>query len=207
MKSSVAGILLLALGLTCASTRVVAEDPGFYVGAAVGESHVRSQKEIIGDTDYDYDFDGQHSAWKVNAGIRPIAPLGVEMEYIDFGNPSGGSAISVLGGLTQASAKAFTLFGLGYLPLPVPFLDIYGKVGIARLHTTTTEVSPAPVCPVGFGSCGPSTFNISDWSTDFAYGAGVQGRIGALAIRAEYERIGASSGNPDLVSLGVTWTF
>jgi opacity protein-like surface antigen len=207
MKKVLAAILLLALGVTGASTRVLAEDLGFYVGAALGESHVRSEKEILGDTDYDYDFDGHHSAWKVDAGMRPIAPLGVEMEYIDFGNPSGGPTNAPLGELTQATAKAFTLFGLGYLPLPVPFLDVYGKLGIARLHTTTTEVSPSPVCPVGFGPCGPSTFNISDWSTDLAYGAGVQGRIGALAIRAEYERIAASGGNPDLISLGVTWTF
>ncbi len=49
--------------------------------------------------------------------------------------------------------------------------------------------------------------NTSDWNTNFAYGAGLQGKIGALAIRAEYERISASGGNPDIISLGVTWTF
>ena len=48
---------------------------------------------------------------------------------------------------------------------------------------------------------------LADWSTNFAYGAGVQGKIGSLAIRAEYERIGGSSANPDLISLGVTWTL
>jgi opacity protein-like surface antigen len=208
MKRTSFGILLLAFGAACASTRVLADDLlGFYVGAAVGESHVRTAKEILGDTNYDYEFDGQHSAWKVTAGIRPISPLGVELEYIDLGNPSAGLTDADFGGLSKADQKAVTLFGLGYLPLPVPFLDVYGKLGIARLHTATTEVSPIPFCPAGFTSCRPTAFNISDSSTNFAYGAGVQSKIGSLAIRAEYERISASGGNPDLISLGVTWTF
>ena len=208
MKGTSIGILLLACGAICASNRVFADGPlGIYVGAAIGESHVRTAREILGDTDYDYKFDAQHSAWKVTSGIRPISRLGVELGYIDFGNPSAGLRSSGLGGLTEADEKAWTLFGLGYLPLPVPFLDVYGKLGIARLHTTTTEVSPAPACPVGFVPCGPSTFKVSDWSTNFVYGAGVQGKIQALAIRAEYERVSASGGNPDVVSLGITWAF
>jgi hypothetical protein len=207
MKKASAGILLLALGTTYASTRVLAEDLGLYVGAALGEAHVRTEKEIVGDTNYDYRFDGQHSAWKVTAGIRPISPLGVELEYVDLGNPSAGLSNIGLGGLTNADQKAVTLFGLGYLPLPVPFLDVYGKLGIARLRTTTTEVSAAPFCPVSATPCSAATFNMSDWTTNVAYGAGVQGKIGTLAIRAEYERINASSGKPDIISLGVTWTF
>jgi OmpA-like transmembrane domain len=208
MKGTSFSILLFAFGATCAPIRVPADDLlGFYLGAAVGTSHVRTEKDILGDTDYEYPFDGRHSAWKVTAGIRPISPLGVELGYIDFGNPSAGLSNANFGGLSKADQTAATLFGLGYLPLPVPFLDVYGKLGIARLHTTATEVSPMPFCPVGLSPCLPTTFNISGSSTNFAYGAGVQGKIGSLALRAEYERISASDGSPDIVSLGVTWTF
>ncbi|MGB6310743.1 MAG: outer membrane beta-barrel protein [Steroidobacteraceae bacterium] len=208
MKGTSFSLLLLAFGATCASTRVLADDLlGFYVGGAIGQSHVRTAKEILGDSGYNYEFDGQHSAWKVTAGIRPISPLGVELEYIEFGNPSAGLSNAALGGLSKADQKVAALFGLGYLPIPVPFLDVYGKLGIARLHTTTTEVSPIPFCPAGFTSCNPTTFNIADSSTNFAYGAGVQGKIGSLAIRAEYEGVSASGGNPYIFSLGVTWTF
>jgi hypothetical protein len=62
-------------------------------------------------------------------------------------------------------------------------------------------------CAVGFGPCGRGTLNVSNWSTNFAYGAGVQGKIGFLAVRAEYERLSASGENPNVASLGVTWTF
>jgi hypothetical protein len=86
-------------------------------------------------------------------------------------------------------------------------MDVYGKLGVARLRTTATEVSPVPFCPAGFTSYSPTTFNFSDSSTNFAYGAGIQGKIGALALRAEYERISASGGDPDIFSFGLTWAF
>jgi hypothetical protein len=219
MKWTSISILSFAVGATCASTASLADNLlGFYLGAAAGESHVRTSQEILGDTNYDYEFDATHSAWKATVGFRPISPLGVEFSYIDFGNPRSGSTIYGFGGLTQTDANAWTLVALGYLPLPVPYLDVYGKLGIARLYTKTTEVGPVPVgalalpgaaCPSsGCQTSGlASAFNISDTSTDVAYGVGVQGKLGALAIRAEYERIGASGGNPDLISLGVTWTF
>jgi hypothetical protein len=63
VKGTSFGALVLALGASCASTRVLADDPlGFYVGAGIGESHVRTTQEILGDTAYDYRFDEQHSA-------------------------------------------------------------------------------------------------------------------------------------------------
>jgi hypothetical protein len=125
MKGTSLRALVLVLGAGCASTRVLADDAlGFYVGAGIGESHVRTAQEILSDTAYDSRLDELHGAWKLTTGIRPTSLLGAELEYIDFGNPRGGNAISGLGGITQADAKALTLFGLDYLPLPVPFLDV-----------------------------------------------------------------------------------
>jgi opacity protein-like surface antigen len=200
-------VLLVVLGVSSAFTLANADDAlGIYVGAGFGQSHLRSEKEIQGDADFDYLLEGHHSAWYVAAGIRPIRPLGVELEYIDFGKLHSGNYTG-LGSLTAVDAKAGTLSALGYLPLPVPFLDIYGKVGVARLHETTSEIGPILFCPVEVIPCSPRTFDISNWNTALAYGAGVQGKIGSLAIRAEYERIGASGENPSIASLGVTWAF
>jgi len=218
MKGTSVGILLLAFGAAGASTRALADDLlGLYVGAAFGKSTVRTEKNIIGDTDYRSKFDAGHSAWKVTAGFRPISPLGVEFEYINFGDPTAGTN-SALGGLRQVDEKALALFGVGYLPLPAPFLTLYGKFGISRLHMTTTEVPPAPLG--GGAACGGVTgipcspippnipeLRISDWTTRVVYGAGVQGKIGPVAIRGEYERIGASGDSPDLISVGLTWNF
>jgi opacity protein-like surface antigen len=211
MNRSSTHIFLVILSCSVSAAAFADASWAAYIGAGAGESHVRTDTEVIdpsGNYDGpDYRFDGHHSAWKLIAGIRPISPLGAELEYIDFGKQKSGVTSTTLGALTGAEAKAFTFFGLGYLPLPVPFLDIYGKFGLARLHSTLTEISPLPFCPAGLTPCVQSTSNQSEWSTNLAYGAGVQGRFGPLAIRAEYERISASGGSPDIFSVGATWTF
>jgi hypothetical protein len=40
-----------------------------------------------------------------------------------------------------------------------------------------------------------------------AYGAGLQVTLTRFAIRAEYERVSASTGDPSLMSLGLIWRF
>jgi hypothetical protein len=211
MKRTSLGILLLSVGASGLPAPASAADLlGFYVGAAIGEAHIRTSQEIQGDTGYDYPFDEQHVGWKLALGIRPIAPVGVELEYIDFGNSSDGNANSVFGGISQADAKAVALFGLGYLPIPAPFLDVYGKLGVARARVNSTETPPIPSCPVATPACLTpflQGFGISSSSTNVAYGIGAQAKFGSLAVRAEYERISISAGNPDMLSLGVTWTF
>jgi opacity protein-like surface antigen len=193
--------VVLIVTMCLASASAIAEDPlGIYVGAGAGQSDVRN------DGRYGPHFDEQHIAWKAIAGIRPTSLVGVELEYIDFGDPKAGPNYSFR--LANSDAKAATLFGLGYLPLPVPFLDIYGKLGVARLHSNTTAVVPG-LCPpdVFCTSQAVGIYRENEWSTDLAYGAGTQARFSAIAVRAEYERISASGGKPDIFSLGVTWTF
>jgi opacity protein-like surface antigen len=202
---SIHKILLLALGTCGASSAAFADNPlGFYAGAAIGESDVRSDDNNFGNI---HRFDESHGAWKLITGVRPISLVGLELAYIDFGNPSAGQTNFYSS--RNSKQDATTLFGVGYLPIPVPFLDVYGKLGIARLHTNAAETT-LPAQPIGCNAipgCFPITLTQNQWSTDFAYGAGVQWRISGLAVRAEYERISASGGNPDIISLGVTWTF
>ena len=190
-----------------------ATDPvGLYIGTGIGQASVRSDTDTSGGGRLGgrLQFDEHHSGWKALIGVRPISLLGAEVEYLDFGHPSKSSYTPVLHLLateTDAHAKAISVFALGYLPLPVP-LDIYGKAGVARLQTTVnysenyycTIDSPCPFVPV-------QPFRKDRTDTRFAYGAGAQVKFSSLAIRVEYERISASSGDPSLLSLGLTWEF
>jgi hypothetical protein len=45
------------------------------------------------------------------------------------------------------------------------------------------------------------------YETKVAYGAGVQTHFLGLAVRAEYERISSTYGDPDAVMVSATWTF
>jgi hypothetical protein len=95
-------------------------------------------------------------------------------------------------GLFQSDAQAFAAYALGFLPLPVPFLDIYGKAGFARSKLYTNESGSAT----------------SNHGTEFAWGVGVQAHISIVGARLEYEdlKIPNSSG-AKVTSLSVFVNF
>ena len=194
---------LLAITAVCASavsTSALADDEstsnlaGFYLGAGVGYSTVRSDDPAFGlpgslnDTEF---------AWKLIAGVRPIPYAGAEFEYIDFGHPNHDVGINGINnsGL-DSHPRAEVLYGVGYLPLPVPTFDVFGKVGVAELQTDVTTF-------VGSSQF----FRQNESDTRPAYGVGVQSRAWGLTFRAEYERISSQFGDPDAVTVSATWTF
>jgi opacity protein-like surface antigen len=199
--------LLLAIGACCASTAAFAENPaGFYIGAGVGVSTIRSDDPAYGYPGY---YDDHHTAWKAIAGIRPITLLGLEYEYIDFGQPydnHGYYDVNYYG--TDSHPHASTLFAIGYLPIPIPFVDLYGKAGAGDLTTTLNEFAQQPCVP--HGPC-PNYVLVAQHDeshTKFAYGVGVQSKLPlGFAVRAEYERISSSYGDPDALTVSATWTF
>jgi opacity protein-like surface antigen len=208
-----AGICVgLALGAGCASSAFAnnpVENPiGFYFGAGVGESDIRSDYGP-----YDYGFPGYHdeyqTAWKALIGVRPIAPVGAELEYIDFGSPRNYYSYynyNYYG--EQDHPKATAAFAVGYLPIPLPFLDVYGKVGVARLQSDISGFVNPGCGPVATCPTGGTPFRQNLWNTDFAYGVGVQTKFfPGLAVRAEYERINQTGGDPEAVTVALTWTF
>jgi opacity protein-like surface antigen len=182
-----------------------AADPfGIYVGGAVGRAAVKVNDVGL----VPLKFDQQHVGWKLLFGVRPVSILGAEFEYINFGHPSTVIANNVN---TDAQVRGPALFALGYLPLPLPLVDVYGKLGLARLQTTATASPIAalgapcnPRNPLPF-TCGPEELDRTD--NHFAWGAGAQIKFSHIAVRAEYERFSTSVGNPDFLSVGMIWSF
>jgi opacity protein-like surface antigen len=195
-------IAALAAGLALASQSARAADPlGFYLGGAIGQANVRLDQSV---SDTATSFDEHHSGWKAMIGFRPISVVGAELEYIDFGKPNTTNTSATGTTQTEAQSKAAALFGMVYLPLPVPFLDVFGKAGYSRLQTTADVVGIQ--CMSGAEHCG-NLFALNRTDARLAYGAGAQLKFASVAIRAEYERIDASTGDPDMLSLGLTWGF
>ena len=204
----VSGSLLAVItaGALGAATPVLADNPlGLYIGAGVGAANVGNNNYA-----YNYGYYGGYNnnlAWKGIFGIRPISVVGAEFEYIDFGSNNGNSGFyngNYYYG-PNAHPKASVLYGIGYLPLPVPFLDVYGKLGVARLQTDITSFSGCPGYP--FNGCTPVGFELNQTNNKFAYGVGVQWKIQDFAVRAEYEGISSTYGNPEAVTVNLTWTF
>ena len=175
---------------------------GLYAGAGIGESTVRSDYGF--DPDYPDDSHPHHTAYKVLAGIRPIPFVGAEAEYIDFGHPSGLNANNFD---ADSHPKAGVLSAVGYLPLP--FVDLFAKAGVARLETNLNSYADG-VCTEGAPSYScdePALSRQHAWETKAAYGGGLQTHFLNLGVRVEYERINSSFGDPDAFMVSATWTF
>jgi opacity protein-like surface antigen len=206
MRRISAGLLaIMAAGACLTSTAVLADNPaGFYLGAGAGYSTIRSDDPAYGLPGY---FNDHQTAWKVIAGVRPISFIGAEYEYIDFGHPSnhyGSNGFGYYG--LDSHPRANMLFGVGYLPLPIPFFDVYGKAGVARLQTNVTTFV-ADACPAMSSSCTGTYFRRNETDDRFAYGVGVQSKAWGVAFRAEYERISSQFGDPDALTVSATWSF
>ena len=199
---------VFALAACCVSAAAAAQTAtnpaGFYLGAGIGPSQIRSDNNYYCCSNYDnynYQF-----AWQALLGIRPLHVLGFEAEYIDFGQP--GNGYYYVPANTSSHPTAPAVFAVGYLPIPVPFLDIFAKAGAARL-STNIAVTIQPDCPVGLTPC-PSPYIGREKVTDtkFAYGVGVQSKFPfGLIVRGEYERIASQYGDPDAFMFSAMWTF
>jgi len=197
-------LIVLSAGACAASSVALADNPaGFYLGAGVGYSTVRSDDAAYGLPGY---FNDHQTAWKAIAGIRPIPILGAEYEYIDFGHPGndyGYNGFNYYG--LDSHPRASALFAVGYLPLPVPFFDVFGKAGVARLRTDVTTFV-GQTCPYN-QACSGSYFRSAQTYDRFAYGVGLQSKYWGVTFRAEYERIDSQFGDPDALTVSATWTF
>ena len=165
-----------ALALACATAPAFSVDKGFYVGASLGQSE-------SGLRDSNFNFKDRDQGFKVIAGIRPLSLVAFELNYIDLGNANVGGA--------QAKTKA----GAGYamLFLPIPVVDVYGKLGYVSWKTDASA---------------PSVATFRTTGSDLAYGAGVQVHFNALSARLEYEAFDAqAAAKPTFLSLGLTYTF
>ena len=103
------------------------------------------------------------TSWKVFAGFRPIRPFAVEADYLDLGSATVEGAcyesccMEACRGLAESFAHAFAAYAVGFLPIPVPFLDIYGKVGFDRWHLNGQSLSFMRVSDDGTSFARPCT--------------------------------------------------
>ncbi len=178
--------LLLASTLALVAGAAQADDLlGLYAGAGI----MRAKEEDIFHTN----FDLSNTAWKVYAGLRPTGfPLGIDVDYMDLGNASAGT----FNGPARADTKAFAAYAVGYLPIPVPEIDVYGKAGLARWQFNGNITQPG-------------LFSVSENGTDFAWGVGLGYHfLDRFTARVEYEHFNVREADDvQLYSLGLSYTI
>jgi hypothetical protein len=171
--------LMLMAALALGAGVAQADNGFFYLGAGISKNKV---SDITNGAANFADID--NTSWKVLAGFRPVSVFAVEADYLNLGSQTN----TFLGGAgnSHSDAKAFAGYAVGFLPIPVPFLDVYGKAGVARWKLNGVSGSGLP--PGSF-------FAFSNQGTEFAWGVGAQAHIGNIGGRLEYENFNIPNTN------------
>ena len=190
-------VILFAL-LILGATGAQADNGLFYFGAGVTRTSLRTDNHET----FSHDLDA--TSWKVMAGFRPISLFAVEADYIDLGSQTTGSFGNTSSDITHLRYTAFAGYAVGFAPIPVPYLDLFGKVGLARWELsggdTLTEYDPSLGTPLS-----RSFLSLSDKGTEFAWGVGAQVHARNIGGRLEYEHfnIRNTTNGASLASLSV----
>ncbi len=156
---------------------------GLYAGAGLMRANVNN---VLGTG-----FDVHNTSFKALAGLR-LSLLGAEVDYYHLGSQS--RSLGNLGS-AQAHARAFGAYLVGYLPIPLPIVDVFGKLGLDRWQLSGD-------------SANPSLFRFSDSGTQLAWGVGAQAHFGHLMGRLEYERLNmAHTNGARVISLDVIFNI
>jgi hypothetical protein len=172
-------VTLLVLGPVVAQ----ADNGMLYLGAGLSNDNLRDislTNSNLNSTDF-----------KVWAGVRPMSVFAVEADYIDLGSQTVNTPTSG----ADLHYKAYAGYAVGYLPLPLPWVDVFGKVGLAYWTLTGSSGCLGDLC---------FTSRLSDNGSQFAWGAGGQVHFGNFGARLEYESFSIrNTGGANLFSLSV----
>jgi hypothetical protein len=192
--------------------------PRFYVGVALGRSvdlnsalslsSAGAPPEIL-DRFGDRSPPSSAKALKLVAGSRPARVVGVELQYVEFGEgeipgPTGNSVISSHVAM-ESSADATMLSALLFAPLRSPSFDVYGKVGVANLDESLRGYAVIVGAPCLSSPC---TFiaDVHEADSHPYFAVGFRAEITRMvAFRAEYEAIDRDGEDTTMFSLGVAW--
>lgn len=160
------------------------ENSGLYFGAGLGD--YSSEIDDFGDADIDFDEDSDAS--KLFAGWRFNRFVGVQLDYVDFGDSS--SAFDLLEIESETRGIAPSVVGT----LPLGPVELFGKAGVLFYDLELT-------------SDGDELLDES--GEDVVYGAGIGiTLLERLALRAEYEIVGIDEvDDAEAVWLTAAWRF
>jgi outer membrane protein with beta-barrel domain len=155
---------LLLTVLTLGAGAAQAESGFFYLGAGVVRNSLSDITSLGGLPDL------KNTSWKAYGGVRPLDWLAGEVDYIDLGSNSSGTSATTNG-------SAFAAYAVGFLPIPLPIVEIFGKAGLSRWKYDGSVTPAGSSAPAGFSTKG----------TDFAWGIGAQAHFSMIGARLEYE--------------------
>ena len=169
------------------------ETKGFYLGAGVGQFNAGIDDVNQIDNAVSK-WKADDTAYKIFGGYRFNPFLGVELDYLNLGKPSG----KVVPGFNVDSAvDGWAPYVVGTVPLG-RYVELFGRVGY-YFYDATTAVTDTLDNRVAF----------KEDSSSLAWGGGVGANIGEkLNLRFEYERYDLKGlDDSDALWLTAGWRF
>ncbi len=168
------------------------------------------------------------TGYKLVVGFRPLRVIGVELQFVDFGeedtNANGGFQYGgQLRGIWQqetemeVSTQALVLSAVLFIPETSPRFDVYAKVGAAQLDESISarairrsEIEcPPPGVRIGASGAGPCEFTSDVYERESGPYVGIGARFKVAheaALRVEYEAIDSAFGDATtMFSVGIAW--
>ena len=171
------------------SVTALAQESGFYLGGALGQSTFKEWCDTGGSAIVFSACDDQGTTWKLLGGYRFNRYFGVEGTYIDWGEVT---AATTGGVRVEADQKSYGIAAIGSLQIG-PQLTVFGKFGFLRNEQETRRITP-----------NPSTVQRDE--TGFHYGVGGKYSFtNNWALRAEWEN--TEKLDVQMFSIGVEFKF
>ena len=186
--------LALAVSLGLVALPTMAADPGFYIGAGIGQFNAEIDgvvEDEFGDL-IAFKIDEDDTGFKVFGGYQFLPWLGAELAYLDGGEPSISAVVDpddpgYGSEKLEIGVTAITVAAVGTLPIGDLF-ELYGKLGIAFWDGEIKGSSSGQACQVLIDLFGTCSASLDDDGEDFFYGIGAGVNIGEhFNIRLEYE--------------------
>jgi opacity protein-like surface antigen len=169
------------------------EVSGFYLGGGVGQFNAGIDDVDQVDNTVD-NWKDDDTAYKFFAGYRLNRFLGVELDYINLGKPSGNV---VPGFNVDASVDGFAPYVVGTVPLG-PYFEVYGRLGYYFYDANVNRTDALN-----------NRVEFDEESQDLVWGAGIGANLGEkVNLRFEYERFDLQGlDDSDALWLTAAWRF
>lgn len=184
--------LFLFVALILASALAQAQDSGFYLGGALGQSKFKDWCTGASATAFFNSCDDKDTAWKLLGGYRFNRYVAVEGSYIDWGEVTANVTVSGTRAEVAAKQHSYGLAAVGTLPLGERF-ELFGKAGFLMTEQETRRITPSP-----------STVNREE--SELHYGLGAKYLFTKnWVLRGEWEK--TDKLKVEMLSLGVEYRF
>jgi opacity protein-like surface antigen len=181
--------LFLSLALVLAPALAQAQDGGFYLGGALGQSKFKDWCDTGGSSITLPSCKDSDTAWKFLGGYRFNRYVAAEASYLDWGEVTASTSTGVQ---VAAKQRSYGLAAVGTLPLGERF-ELFGKAGFLMTQQETRRITP-----------NPSTVDRDE--TELHYGLGARYAFTRnWAARAEWEN--TDKLKVEMLSLGVEYRF